>query len=158
MQALGKENMKYTEALAESIKGSFLIDLFETYDVDVIYKYDRTYEGIEDEYSAEIPEMGLEFMFNKDQKLTTLFMKKVLHTGHNPFSEPDPRLVPFNTYKKAQEYAQNKSIKVVSNESKYDSFFKGYHAWVKFIYDTHSIHYEFNESGLKMVTLQLENA
>ncbi len=59
--------MRYTEIIGEHLKSDFLCDLFETYDVEVIYEYDRTHENIEDEYHAEMEELGLEFLFNKER-------------------------------------------------------------------------------------------
>jgi hypothetical protein len=37
--------MKYIDTIGILLKSDFLIDLFETYDVDVIYSYDRTHEN-----------------------------------------------------------------------------------------------------------------
>ena len=42
--------MKYINILDENLKCDFINDLFETYDVDVIYSYDRNYENMEDEH------------------------------------------------------------------------------------------------------------
>lgn len=149
--------MKYTELLGAKLKSEFLLDLFDTYDVDVTYSYDRTHENIEDEYLAEIPEMGLEFIFNAEQNLQTIFMKNVEPSGYNPFEDEDPRNVPFKTGKEAIEYAKQNSIDAVHNEAKNDSFFGNVPEWVKFFFETYSKHFEFDSIGIKMVTLQLKD-
>jgi hypothetical protein len=43
-----------------------------------VFRYDRNHEGMDDEYIAEVSEMGLEFIFDSSQRLTTLFMKNVV--------------------------------------------------------------------------------
>jgi hypothetical protein len=150
--------MKYIDVLGEPLKSDFLCDLFETYDVDVVYSYDRTHENIEDEYFAEIADMGLSFLFDNDQKLISLFMTTSKHTGYNPFELPDPRSVPFNTRHDAEVYAKENNIQIETRASKKDSFFGEIPEWVKFHYGEYSIHYEFNGNGIRMVTLQLESA
>lgn len=150
--------MNYIGILGERLKSEFLFDLFETYDVNVIYEYDRTYENIEDEYRAEIPEMGLGFIFDSSQRLTTLFMRIVEHSGYNPFEGDDPREVSFCSGPEAMTYAKEKSIDAVHHEAKTDSFFGEIPEWVKFRFKSYSIHYQFNNDGVYLVTLQLENA
>jgi hypothetical protein len=118
--------------LGAKLKSDFINDLFETYDVDVVYSYDRTHENIEDEYFAEIPQMGLEFIFDACQTLKTLFMKKVEHTGYNPFESDDPRNVPFKNGREAMKYAQENGIFAVHNEAKRNSNFEEVPEWVKF--------------------------
>jgi hypothetical protein len=150
--------MNYIDILGESLKSEFLFDLFETYDVDVIYEYDRTYENLEDEYRAEIPKMGLGFIFDASQRLTTLFMKKAEHSGYNPFEGDDPRKISFRSGSEAMRYAKEKSIDAIHHEAESDSFLGEIPEWVKFIFESYSIHYQFNDDGLNLVTLQLERA
>ena len=150
--------MKYIDILGEHLKDEFLIDLFETYDVEVIYSYDRSYENLEDEYHAAIPEMGLEFIFDASQELKTFFMKEVEHSGFNPFEGDDPRNVTFNSGSEAMKYAKEKSIDAVHQEAKDDSFFGEIPEWVKYNFKSYSIHYQFDDDGVNMVTLQLENS
>src|SRR5690554_4009377 len=98
--------MGYIDLLGISLKSDFLLDLFETYDVDVRYRYDRNHEGMDDEFIAQIPEMGLEFLFDSTQRLTTLFMRNIDHSGFDPFDGPDPRSVPFKTGAGAVQWAK----------------------------------------------------
>ena len=150
--------MNYIDIIGIQLKDDFLLDLFETYDVDVKYIYDRTHENIDDEYKASINEMGLEFLFDKSQKLITLFMKNVNHNGFNPFSDDDPRNTPFKSGEKAIEYAENNSIQYHHQESKEDGFFGKIPEWIKFDFGRYCIHYQFNKTEVEMVTLQVKNA
>lgn len=147
--------MEYLELLGSSLKCEVLLDLFETYDVDVVYCYDRTHEDMEDEYRAEIDEMGLEFIFDSSQRLKTLFMKKVDHNGFNPFCGSDPRGVPFNTGLEAVEWASVRSINATNQEARVDPTFGEIAEWVKLNFETFSMHYEFNGDSVEVVTLQV---
>jgi len=150
--------MNYTDIIDIELKSEFINDLFETYDVDVTYVYDRTYENIEDEYRAEIFDLGLEFVFNKYQKLTVLFLNQTEHTGHNPFEGEDPRCSPLNTASKAIKYAQDYSIEYEHRAVQENSMLGHKTEWVKLFYENYFIHYSFVESGLEKVTIQSRQA
>jgi hypothetical protein len=150
--------MEYIELLGNQLKNDVLIDLFETYDVDVVYRYDRNHEGIDDEYIAEIPEMGLAFIFDSSQRLKTLFMKNVDHTGFNPFNGSDPITVPFKTGIEAMEWAHERTINAVHQESQKDDIFGVIPEWVKLNFETFTIHYQFQDNSVETVTLQVQNA
>lgn len=117
LRTLGTK-MNYIEIINIKLKDDFLLDLFETFDVDVNYCYDRTHEGMDDEYRCSIPDLGLEFLFDSSQRLITLFMRTVNHDGFNPFTGKDPRDTPFQTGKQAVTFAQNNSIKYKYQEFK----------------------------------------
>lgn len=150
--------MEYTEILGITLKSEFLIDLFETYDVEVVYRYDRHHEGTDDEYVAIIPEMGLEFLFDSSQRLTTLFMKKTDHNGYNPFKGPDPRSVQFQSGSEVMAWAKERSIDAQHQEATTDPIFGTIPEWVKLNYGKFHVHYQFNGGELEMVTLGLNRA
>ena len=150
--------MKYIEILEQHLKCDFLVDLFETYDVEVIYDYDRTYEGIEDEYRASIPDMGLEFIFDQNQKLKTLFMDSVEHKGYNPFEGEDPRNSPLDTAQKAIQFAKENSIILEHREKQESELFGHIPEWVKLTYKNYSVHYSYTKNGLKKAILQSTKA
>ena len=54
--------MKHLDLLETELKSEFLCDLFEAYDVQVVYEYDRTNENLPDEYHAEVSDLGLQFV------------------------------------------------------------------------------------------------
>ena len=151
-------NMEYSDLLGTPLKNDTLMDLFETYDVDVIYRYDRNHENMDDEYVAEIPEMGLEFLFDSEQNLTTVFMRHSNHSGFNPFQGKDPRLVPFKSGVDAMKYAQDHSIDAKHSEAKSDEIFGEIAEWVKFRFGSFYIHYQFINNTVDVVTLQASHA
>jgi len=150
--------MDYVDLIGTPLKSDILLDLFETYDVDVIYSYDRSHENMDDEYTAEIPEMGLGFIFDSSQHLATVFMKFVDHSGFNPFKGIDPRSVTFKSGVEAMEYAKERSIEAKHSEAKHDDFFGAIPEWVKFNFNSFSVHYQFQGGAVEMVTLQVQNA
>lgn len=145
--------MKYTDIINEELRSEFLNDLFETYDVEVIYFYDRCNEGLEDEYRAEIPDMGLEFLFDKKQKLKALFMTKKSHTGYNPFEGEDPRNSVLNTASRAISYAKENAIDYIYQEAKESSLVGHIPEFVKFKFITHSVHYSYEDGVIKKVSI-----
>lgn len=142
--------MTHLDLLGTELKSEVLTDLFETYDVKVIYSYDRTSENLADEYHAGVPELGLEFIFNDFQVLRTLFIKPVEVTTFNPF-EPDEAIKNFTSKKEARQYAQNKGEKFQEGTAEFMGEEKD---WIRFDTETASIHYEFVDSVLSMITLQ----
>jgi len=150
--------MKYCQVLGIQIKDEFLLDLFETYDVEVLYIYDRTYEGLDDQYFAKIPAMGLEFVFDSNQKLETIFMKYVIHNGFNPFSGKDPRDVSFLSVSEALVQTDEQAIGVTHQTATSHDIFGEAPAWVKFEFESYYLHYQFKNDGVELVTLMRKNS
>lgn len=122
--------------------------------MQVIYEYDRTHENLPDEYHAEIPDLGLQFVFDANQMLRTLFMKLVEITTFNPF-EDDEKISRFSSKPEARQYAKNNGVPTSEGEA---DFMGEQRDWIRFERDTHSIHYEYVNSELKMITLQTTTA
>lgn len=149
--------MDYVSILNTPLKSDFLNDLFEVYEVEVTYDYDRCSENMNDEYRASIPEMWLEFIFNHNQLLSTLFMKPVEHSGYNPFDGVDPRRVAFYQASDAMEHAEKNNIKYIHQVADKHPLFGAIPEYVKYEFETFSVHYQF-DNGVDMVTLQWQNA
>lgn len=142
--------MKHLDLLGTDLKSEFLCDLFETYEVAVVYEYDRTHEGLADEYRAEIPELGLQFVFDEHRVLKTLFVEPVEVTTFNPF-EADARVRLFESKAKALRYAREKGLEIAKGTA---DFMGERREWVRFEGRGYSVHYEYVDSKLSMVTLQ----
>lgn len=149
------EKMKHIDLLGTNLKSDFLCDLFETCDVRVVYEYDRTHEGIPDEYHAEIPQLGLEFIFDVRQVLRTLFLKPVDVVTYNPFDMDDKRIPRFLSKSEALFYARENGLRITEGTGEFMGEQKD---WIRLERDTHSVHYEFVDSNLRMITLQATNA
>lgn len=150
--------MKFRDLLGSQLKSDFLIELFESYDVDVIYRYDRLYEGQKDEYVAKIPELNLEFLFDSSQRLITLFMNQLGYEECSLFSESDLRGSAFSTSKEAIDFAIHNGINYEHRQAKENRIFGEIPEWVKFNFEEYFIHYQFKNGGSSRVTLQLQSA
>jgi len=147
--------MKYLDLIGIDLKNDVLCDLFETYDVQVIYEYDRTHEGLPDEYRAEIPDLGLQFVFDEKQKFTTLFMQQIDAKTFNPFDGDDERLKKFKSMADAYQHAKDKNIRITEGKANFMGEEKD---WIRFEYGSYSIHYEYVQSKLRMITIQTMSA
>ena len=143
--------MKYLDLIGLPLKHDVLNDLFETYEVEVVYEYDRTHENMADEYRAEVPDLGLEFIFDAGQKLSTLFMEQKEINTFNPFEERDERLKKFDSKNSARAYAEEKELKVTEGNA---DFMGEEQDWIRFDLPKHSIHYQYTSGKLKKITLQ----
>lgn len=146
--------MTHIELLGVGLKSDFFNDLLETFDVDVVYRYDRTYENLPDEYWATVPNLGLGLIFDENQNLATLIIQPVSISGYNPIQQ-DQRLVWFASKAEVSQYAVEQSM--VFSEGAVELFGE-LKDWIKLEYSDFSIHYEYVDSKLKQVTLQATSA
>lgn len=143
--------MNYLDLIGVPLKNEVLCDLFETYDVQVTYEYDRTHENLPDEYHAEIPDLGLQFVFDERQVFKTLFMKQVEENTFNPFEGDNERLKRFDSKAEALQYASDNDEQITEGKS---DFMGEERDWIQFKYDNYSIHFEYVDSELRMITIQ----
>lgn len=146
--------MKHLDLIGIELKSEFLCDLFETYDVQVEYEYDRTHENIPDVYHAKIADLGLEFTFDDRQILKTVFIKLDDATTSGPFND-DERIRRFDSKSEALGYANAKGLPFEQGAAE---FLGEQRDWIRFEGDTYSVHYEFVESSLRKITLQAKSA
>ena len=64
--------MNLLPLLKSHLKSDVMLDLLNTWDAQVVYEYDRTYENIPDEYWASIHREGVCFNFNDKPPLNIL--------------------------------------------------------------------------------------
>lgn len=147
--------MKYLNLLGVDLKNDFLCDLFETYDVQVIYEYNRTHENLPDEYRAEIPALGLQFVFDERRIFKTLFMKQFAISIFNPFDEDDERLLKSGSKAEALQYTRDNGMPY--SEGKAD-FMGEERDWVRLEYEGYSVHYEYVNFLLRRITIQAGDA
>ena len=150
-----RKKMNQLDLLGSDLKTEFLNDLFEAYDVEVIYEYDRTYENLPDSFTAAIPKLGLEFIFDENQKLKTLFWTQVKVESFNPFTHDDRKVKIFDTKEECLRYAETNGLKASDGSG---IFMDEEREWIRIENSNHSIHYEFVDTKLKMITLQKGNA
>jgi len=138
-----------------SLKSDELIELFEHYEVDVIYSYDRLHEEMQDNYYGSINELGLQFSFDEHQILKTIF---IYVNGDEEFEAANLSEFEISAYDdklSVIKYAQENGIECNDGKA---SFLGENRAWAKLVFSNYSIHYEFREGILGLITLQVKNA
>lgn len=146
--------MRHIDLLGAALKDDFLCDLLETYDTDVVYDYDRTHEGMPDEYRAEIPDLGLQFIFDENQTLKTLFIRLVEITTFCPLESLEESFPVYASKESAQQHATELGFATTQGQAE---FMGEVRDWIRFEQPEYSVHYEFRGSGLALITLQAES-
>ena len=147
--------MNLSKLLNCSLKSDELIELFEHYEVDVIYSYDRLHEGMEDSYYGSINELGLQFSFDEYQTLKTIF---IYVDGNEEFEKANLSELEISAYDdkvSVIKFAKDNGIEHTEGEA---NFLGEIRAWAKLSLRNYSIHYEFREGILGLITLQAKNA
>jgi len=147
--------MNLSKFLNISLKSDELIELFEQYEVDVIYSYDRLYEGMEDKYYGSIEELGLQFSFDEHQVLKTIFIYASGNKEFRTANLSELEIIPFEHKVSIISYAEVNGIEYSDGEA---SFLGESRVWVKLAHNDFSSHYEFQDGVLGLVTLQAKNA
>ncbi len=127
------------------------MDLLETWDVDVIYEFDRTHENMPDLYWAAIKEKGIQLRFNQDQILDVIFVYLKEKEGFC-IADPDfAGIQRFESYNEVNKKALNEGVEVTTGEA---DFFGEKTKWIRLEYPSHSVHYSFDPEKPDKVTLQ----
>lgn len=147
--------MKIIEILNKNLKSEELIELFEDYDFEVIYEYDRLHEGMADSYRGKIVEMGLEFLFDENQTLKTIFIFTQKTEDYFPANLAELNIQTFSSRKSAIDFARKNNINYTEGSG---NFLGQKLDWVKFMVAQYSIHYQYSNDILNQVTLQVEDA
>lgn len=147
--------MKHVNLLGVELKSDFFFGLFETYETEVVYEYDRSYENLRDEYRGEIPELGMQFVFDEFQKLKTIFIRNKPISTWNPFEGYEELFAEFGSKEEAKKHAALHGIPITEGCA---VLFGEEQDWVRFDLPRHSIHYEFVGGKLQMVTLSRSDA
>ncbi|KLC27524.1 hypothetical protein XP95_21070, partial [Xanthomonas perforans] len=146
---------RHLDLIGTALKSDVLSDLFETYEIDVVYRYDRIHENQPDQYVAEVPQLGLEFLFDSQQRLSTLFIEDTEINGFNPF-EGDPVGLPrFGSKGDAITHAKRNAIELSEGRANFLGIIRD---WVRFEHEKYSVHYEFVDSKLEKITVQARHA
>ena len=147
--------MKLIPLLNSSLKSDLITDFIETNDAHVSYEYDRTHEGTPDEYIASFSKLGLQLVFNEDQKLKTVFINLEQEEEIEPANLKNTEITEFSSKKDASLYASQNKITTAEGNAE---LFGIERDWIRFEYNNYSIHYEFRDGVLGLVTLQVKNA
>jgi len=77
--------MNVIPLIGAHLKSDDIIDLLEQWEAVVVYDFDRLHENTPDCYRVTLPSAGMEFLFDANQILETLFLRIVSTDDFNPF-------------------------------------------------------------------------
>ncbi len=142
--------MDFLPLLKSHLKSDVMLDLLETWDGQVVYEYDRTHENMPDEYWASLHSEGVCFKFNEQQMLTCIFLHLTDADGFAAIELSSTDIPYFPSIVDASSYANENELRVSSGQGE---LFGQLCNWIRLEYDDYSIHYEFRDDVLGLVTL-----
>ncbi len=135
--------MDFLPLIDQPLKSQQIIELLEIFDLDVVYLFDRLFEGTDDEYSVEATEHGFEFTFDAAQRLATVFL--FMHPrGARPAVDVASLDVPV--------YDSVETARMAFEQAGYEIKQGGQH-WIKAFADGVWRHYSFHDGRPSMITL-----
>jgi len=143
--------MNFTSLLNQNLKDDDVIDVLERYDISVIYDFDRTHENMEDVYWAASTDAGFQFRFDRNKMLDTIFLYIVAREGFTPISRSEIDVPVFDTFDDAEHECALKGIPFKQSQGAPGSDM--YKWWIKVDFGMHTVHYQFKEGALRMVTI-----
>lgn len=142
--------MDFLPLLKTQLKSDNMDELLESWNVQVIYAYDRNNENMPDEFWASIYDAGVCFRFNANQILETIFLYLTKTDGFTPIDLSETDISRFDSIADAMSYAKTIGTQFATGQGE---LFGHTRSWIRFEYNTYSIHYEFREEVLALVTL-----
>jgi hypothetical protein len=141
--------MKFLPLLGETLKSDEIVDILECYDTDVVYDFDRTHENMPDAYRAACTSQGFQFCFDADQKLKTIFIYLENREGFEP--------IQITEIEDIQIFSDVASVEAhcisAGKECKKGAIAGRNQSWARIDTADSSIHYEFLEGRLGMITV-----
>ncbi len=136
--------MNFLQLLGRPLKSDDVIEVLEDFDMPVTYDFDRLHEGTEDLFWSESRPYGFQFRFNEAQILDVAFLYVAAHSGFSPVNLAATDVPAFASLEEARSAFERSG-----------QTFKTGDGWIKVLGPQHSVHYEFRDAGLALVTLSL---
>lgn len=146
--------IEYKPLLGEALKSDLMLDALETYDVQVIYEYDRTHENLPDEYYAACHDLGLALRFDQDQKLQDIYLYLAEAEGFSVANLDDTDIQVFDSKPKVRAYGEKNGIQLSEGVA---DFMGEEHDWIRLDDADHTIHYDFREGFLSLITVSAKS-
>lgn len=146
--------MQYSKLLGKQLKDDSILEILEHFDIDVVYAFDRTHEGMEDVYWATSQENGFQFRFNEAQKLDTIFLYIVSRDGFTPISYNEIDVPIYESFAEAKSAFEKAGLEYVKSPGE-DPNDKWFQRWIKANLGHLTTHYEFKDGQLRMITLSM---
>ena len=74
LNAISDNSMDFLPLIDKALKSEKIIEILDVHDMEVVYEFDRLFEGTDDEYQSRSVKDGFEFIFDATQRLATVFL------------------------------------------------------------------------------------
>jgi len=148
---LGKTTMKFLPLLGKRLKDDEVVDVLENAEMEVVYDFDRLHENAPDKYWAESKKDGYQFGFDADQILSVIFLYTAPVDGFTPITRSDCDVSFFATTEEVEAYGADQKLRTTKGKA---DFLGTRRDWVRLEYERYSIHHEFRDGGLALVTIK----
>ena len=139
--------MKLTGLLGKRLKDDEILEVLEHYDMEVIYAFDRTHEGMPDQYWAQAKPHGFQLGFDEHQVLNVVFCYVAPSEGFSPIDSSIIGAPVHRAFGEAESYCKQNSLAYrVSDPSR-----PGW--WLKVEGSNPWLHYQFKDNRIFRVTL-----
>ena len=145
--------MKVHPLLGIRLKDDDVIDLLEQDDVAVTYDFDRSHENIPDRYWAAAREEGYQLRFNAEQVLDTIFLYAQSLNGFEAIDRARIDDIEFFDSPVEVETHCKASQEQFTKGRASGMFGLPPTEWVRIEASDRTIHYEFRDGELALVTL-----
>ena len=130
------------------------MDILEIYDAKVIYDFDRLHENIPDEYWAACKNQGIQFKFNADQVLSTIFLYLESREGFTPIGVDQLEDIQvFTNVEAVETHCSTLELPFEKGSQREGGLLAK--SWARFDSSTKAVHYEFVGQNLALITLML---
>ena len=143
--------MNVSELLGRPLKDDEVIDLLEMWDMEVIYEFDRTHENLPDAYWAANKEQGIQLRFDEHQVLKTIFIYQKEVDGFSPADPSFTGVSPFPSIEAVRAHTKEKEIATTEGKAEWLGEPR---EWIRLEFSDSTIHYEFRNRELGLITLQ----
>ncbi len=154
MAALNEEGdiVDFINLLGKQLKDDIVMEILEHYEIDVVYGFDRTHEGMEDVYWAASEENGFQFRFDENQKLDVIFLYMVAREGFTPIPRNEIDVPIYESFAEAKTDFESNNLEYKKPPIE-DSSDPWYQRWIKTNNGVYTRHYEFKDNQPRMITL-----
>jgi hypothetical protein len=142
--------MQYLPLLGKHLKDDDIVDVLEWADAEVIYDFDRTHENMPDKYWATAKSHGFRLGFDADQALEVIFLHATALEGFSPIDRVACDIPFFSSISEVESHGTKQRVRTVKGAS---DFLGVKRDWVRLEYDRHTLHYEFRDGLLALVTI-----
>lgn len=142
--------MRLIPLLGRQLKDDEVIDVLERFELEVVYDFDRRHEGQADKYWASCKEAGFQLGFDADQRLNVCFLYLTPGDGFAAFSPDDSDIPQFGTAAEVQSYGESQHLRVSKGKADFMGIARD---WVRLVFASHSVHYEYRAGRLALITV-----